>query len=180
MWPFWRQREQVFHYSWSQYAAQCYIVYFSCYLTRTMTTTGCPNPKQYEFHWKASGVLWDLYASVCGRFRSTSPCPAGSAVERIQWLLSFSALWESKKVWAVTLCSLPKLVLQGDARAMDIVTWPLVLIRFTLCLSLDSGDFSFGLLTAGRSNLLCFLLSVYSCFLSFTACPNSLVLKLSH
>lgn len=53
------------------------------------------------------------WASDCGWLRSTSPSPPGSEVHSIQWLLSCSALWESRKVWAVTSYSLPYVVLQG-------------------------------------------------------------------
>ncbi len=52
-----------------------------------------------------------LLAADCGWLRKT--CPAGSEVQSIQWLLSFSALWAFKKVWAVTSYSLPYVVLQG-------------------------------------------------------------------
>ena len=82
------------------------------------------------------------FATDCGRLRSTSPSPAGSEVHSIQWLLSCSALWESKKVWAVTSYSLPYVVLQGyncylqnDSRHVGTVTWLLAAILEALIFS---------------------------------------------
>ena len=49
-----------------------------------------------------------------GCSRGTNLAPAGSGLHSIQWFVSSSNLWESKKVWAVTSYSLPYVVLQGN------------------------------------------------------------------